>query len=119
MLPVLKHFPGHGSVPADSHVSLPVQTRSRAELDRIDLVPFRAAVEAGAPAVMVGHLDVRAIDPRVPSSLSRKVVTDLLREEMGFGGLVVTDALDMAGVTRGRDPDVRRCRPSEQVRTSS
>ena len=53
---------------------------------------------------MVGHLDVRAIDPRVPSSLSRKVVTDLLRDEMGFGGLVVTDALDMAGVTRGRDP---------------
>ena len=104
VLPVLKHFPGHGSVPADSHVTLPVQTRSRAELDRIDLVPFRAAVEAGAPAVMVGHLDVRAIDPRVPSSLSRKVVTDLLREEMGFGGLVVTDALDMAGVTRGRDP---------------
>ena len=104
VLPVLKHFPGHGSVPADSHVTLPVQSRSRAELDRIDLVPFRAAVEAGAPAVMVGHLDVRAIDPRVPSSLSRKVVTDLLREEMGFGGLVVTDALDMAGVTRGRDP---------------
>jgi len=104
VLPVLKHFPGHGSVPADSHLTLPVQTRSRAELDRIDLVPFRTAVEAGLPAVMVGHLDVRAIDPRVPSSLSRKVVTDLLRKEMSFGGLVVTDALDMAGVTRGRDP---------------
>lgn len=104
VLPVVKHFPGHGSVPTDSHVTLPVQDRSRAELDRIDLVPFRAAVEAGLPAVMVGHLDVRAIDPRVPSSLSRRVVTDLLREELGFGGLVVTDALDMAGVTRGRDP---------------
>lgn len=104
VLPVIKHFPGHGSVPADSHLTLPVQTRSRAELDRIDLVPFRRAVEAGLPAVMVGHLDVRAIDPRVPSSLSRKVVSDLLRTEMGFGGLVVTDALDMAGVTRGRDP---------------
>ena len=104
VLPVVKHFPGHGSVPADSHVTLPVQDRSRAELDRIDLVPFRAAVEAGLPAVMVGHLDVRAIDPRVPSSLSRRVVTDLLREELGFGGLVVTDALDMGGVTRGRDP---------------
>lgn len=104
VLPVIKHFPGHGSVPADSHVTLPVQTRSRAELDRIDLAPFRAAVDAGLPAVMVGHLDVRAIDPRVPSSLSRPVVTGLLREEVGFGGLVVTDALDMAGVTRDRDP---------------
>ena len=104
ILPVLKHFPGHGSVPADSHLTLPVQDRSRAELDEVDLVPFRAAVEAGLPAIMIGHLDVRAIDPRVPSSLSRAVVTELLRDEMGFGGLVVTDSLAMAGVTRGRDP---------------
>jgi beta-N-acetylhexosaminidase len=104
VLPVVKHFPGHGSVPADSHITLPVQTRSRAELAKTDLLPFAAAVEAGLPAVMVGHLDVRGIDPRVPSSLSRAVVTDLLRRELGFEGLVVTDSLSMAGVTRGRDP---------------
>jgi beta-N-acetylhexosaminidase len=104
VLPVVKHFPGHGSVPADSHLTLPVQTRSLEELDASDLVPFRSAVDAGLPAVMVGHLDVRAIDPRVPSSLSRKVVTDLLRDDLGFGGLVVTDSLAMAAVTRGRDP---------------
>ncbi len=104
VLPVIKHFPGHGSVPADSHLTLPVQTKSRRELDASDLVPFRRAVEAGLPAVMVGHLDVRAIDPRVPSSLSRAVVTDLLRDEVGFAGLVVTDSLAMAAVTRGRDP---------------
>lgn len=104
VLPVIKHFPGHGSVPADSHLTLPVQNRTREELDAFDLVPFRSAVEAGLPAVMVGHLDVRAIDPRVPSSLSRKVVTDLLRDELGFDGLVVTDSLAMAGVTRGRAP---------------
>lgn len=104
VLPVLKHFPGHGSVPADSHLTLPVQTKSRAELDASDLVPFRGAVAAGLPAVMVGHLDVRAVDPRVPSSLSRAVVTGLLRDELGFGGLVVTDSLAMAGVTRGRTP---------------
>ncbi|WP_139227706.1 glycoside hydrolase family 3 protein [Nocardioides alpinus] len=103
VLPVIKHFPGHGSVPADSHLTLPVQTKSRKDLDASDLVPFRAAVEAGLPAVMVGHLDVRAIDPRVPSSLSRKVVTGMLRDELGFEGLVVTDSLAMAGVTRGRD----------------
>jgi beta-N-acetylhexosaminidase len=104
VLPVIKHFPGHGSVPADSHLTLPVQTKSRRELDASDLVPFRRAVDAGLPAVMVGHLDVRAIDPRVPSSLSRAVVTDLLRDEVGFAGLVVTDSLAMAAVTRGRDP---------------
>ena len=103
VLPVVKHFPGHGSVPADSHLTLPVQTKSLEELEATDLVPFRSAVEEGLPAVMVGHLDVRAVDPRVPSSLSRKVVTGLLRQDLGFGGLVVTDALDMAGVTRGRD----------------
>jgi beta-N-acetylhexosaminidase len=104
VLPVVKHFPGHGSVPGDSHLTLPVQVKSRKELEATDLVPFRGAIEAGLPAVMIGHLDVRAIDPGVPSSLSRKVVTGLLRQELGFGGLVVTDALDMAGVTRGRDP---------------
>lgn len=104
VLPVIKHFPGHGSVPADSHLTLPVQTKSLEELEASDLVPFRTAVQAGLPAVMVGHLDVRAVDPRVPASLSRKVVTGLLRDELGFGGLVATDALDMAGVTRGRDP---------------
>jgi beta-N-acetylhexosaminidase len=104
VVPVVKHFPGHGSVPADSHLTLPVQTKTSAQLEATDLVPFRAAVEAGVPAVMVGHIDVRAVDPRVPSSLSRKVTTGLLREELGFGGLVVTDSLEMAAVTRGRDP---------------
>src|SRR6478735_9407716 len=104
VLPVIKHFPGHGSVPADSHLTLPVQTRSLADLEASDLVPFREAVAAGLPAVMVGHIDVRAVDPRMPSSLSRKVTTGLLRDELGFGGLVVTDSLRMAGVTRGRSP---------------
>ena len=104
VLPVIKHFPGHGSVPADSHLTLPVQGKTRAQLEASDLVPFARGIEAGLPAVMVGHLDVRAVDPRVPSSLSRKVVTGLLRDDLGFEGLVVTDSLEMAAVTRGRDP---------------
>ncbi len=104
VVPVLKHFPGHGSVPADSHLTLPVQTKSLADLEKSDLVPFREAVAAGLPSVMVGHIDVRAVDPHVPSSLSRKVVTGMLRDELGFGGLVVTDSLQMAGVVRGRSP---------------
>ena len=104
IVPVLKHFPGHGSVPADSHRTLPVQGRTLAQLRGTDLVPFADAVAAGASAIMVGHLDVRAVDPRVPGSLSRKVVTGLLRQDLGFEGLVVTDALDMAGVAAGRRP---------------
>jgi beta-N-acetylhexosaminidase len=98
VVPVLKHFPGHGSVPADSHVTLPVQTASPRTLATRDLLPFRQAVRAGAPAVMVAHIDVEAVDPGVPSSVSSPVVTGLLRRELGFEGLVVTDSLQMSAV---------------------
>ncbi|MEZ5193304.1 MAG: glycoside hydrolase family 3 N-terminal domain-containing protein [Nocardioides sp.] len=101
---MLKHFPGHGSVGSDSHRGLPVQRRSLAALRRTDLVPFRAGIEAGVPAVMVGHLDVRRLDPGVPSSLSRRVVTGLLRRDLGFQGLVVSDSLAMAAVAQSRRP---------------
>ena len=103
ILPVVKHFPGHGSVPADSHVELPVQTKSLPELTRSDLVPFDSAVSAGVASVMVAHIDVRAVDPGRPATLSRAVVTGLLRDRLGFDGLVVTDALDMAAVTQRHD----------------
>ncbi len=99
ILPVIKHFPGHGSVPADSHQELPVQDKSLRRLMRTDLVPFRAGVADGISAVMVAHIDVRAVHPGMPSSLSRQVVTGLLRQRLGFDGLVVTDALNMQAVT--------------------
>ncbi len=102
VVPVIKHFPGHGSVPADSHLTLPVQTKTRAELLASDLVPFERGIADGISAVMVGHLDVRAIDPGVPSSVSKKVVTGLLRDRLGFDGLVVTDSLQMQGVAGSR-----------------
>lgn len=98
ILPVVKHFPGHGSVPADSHVELPVQDRTLRQLREIDLVPFRAGVKRGAPSVMVAHIDVRAVDPGVPATLSRPVVRGLLRRDLGFRGLAVTDAMNMAAV---------------------
>jgi beta-N-acetylhexosaminidase len=98
VLPVVKHFPGHGSLSTDSHLALAVQRRSLAQLRRTDLVPFRAAVAAGLPALMTGHIDVRAVDRGVPASISRKVTTGLLRGDLGYDGLVVTDALDMGGV---------------------
>ncbi|MET1058512.1 MAG: glycoside hydrolase family 3 protein [Nocardioides sp.] len=100
VVPVLKHFPGHGSLTTDSHVALPVQKRTRAQLDKVDLRPFREAIDQDAPAVMVGHIDVRAIDPGRPASVSRKVITGLLRHDLGFRGLVVTDSLGMDGVEK-------------------
>lgn len=98
--PTLKHFPGHGALTADSHLTLPTQRRSAAELERTDYVPFRAGIDAGLPSVMVGHIDVRAVDPGVPASLSRAVITGELRDRLGFDGLVVTDALDMQAVAQ-------------------
>jgi beta-N-acetylhexosaminidase len=95
---VAKHYPGHGSVPADSHETLPVQDASDARLAERDLVPFAAAARAGVPAVMVAHIAVQAWDPGVPASLS-PVAYSALRERTGFAGLAVTDALDMGAVT--------------------
>jgi beta-N-acetylhexosaminidase len=98
ILPVVKHFPGHGSVPADSHVSLPVQDKTLSQLRRSDLVPFAEGVSQGVPSVMSAHIDVRAVDAGTPSTLSRPVVTGLLRRELGFRGLAVTDAMNMGAV---------------------
>jgi beta-N-acetylhexosaminidase len=95
-----KHFPGHGDTEVDSHTTLPTLAVDRAHLDAIELPPFRAALAAGVDSVMIGHLAVPALDPEgLPATLSRPIVTGLLRDEMGFDGLVVTDALIMGGVT--------------------
>lgn len=106
----VKHFPGHGDTAVDSHMSLPLLPFDRERLDRVELVPFRAAIAAGVDAVMIGHLSLPEIDSSgAPSSLSRAVVTGLLREQVGFDGLICTDCLEMRGVaTQGRDfgPDV-------------
>ena len=96
--PVGKHFPGHGATTVDSHHRLPVVAASMARLHAHDLAPFRAAIRSGLDAVMVGHLVVRAVDPRTPATLSPAVVGGLLRERLGFGGLVVSDALEMGAI---------------------
>jgi len=92
----LKHFPGHGHTTADSHKELPVVSLSRAEWQRQDRPPFAAGVAAGAQLVMSGHLDVAAIDPGVPATFSRKVMTRVLRDDLKFTGVAVTDAMNMA-----------------------
>jgi beta-N-acetylhexosaminidase len=98
---VAKHFPGHGDTEIDSHLALAVLGVERARLDAVELVPFRAAVAAGVDGVMTAHMAVPALDPLAglwPATLSAPVLTGLLRGELGFGGLVVTDALHMDGV---------------------
>lgn len=96
-----KHFPGHGDTHIDSHASLGVIEASRQRLDRVELVPFRRAIEAHVDAIMSSHLRIPAIDPDpVPATMSRKVMHDLLRQELGFTGLIVSDAMDMGGITK-------------------
>ncbi|HUK30528.1 MAG TPA: glycoside hydrolase family 3 N-terminal domain-containing protein [Candidatus Acidoferrum sp.] len=98
-LATAKHFPGHGDTSVDSHLGLPRISADAKRLDKVELVPFRAAISAAASAIMTGHLSVPALEPdqNVPATLSRNILTGLLRKKLGFRGLLVTDALDMAG----------------------
>jgi beta-N-acetylhexosaminidase len=98
LIPVAKHFPGHGRTPLDSHVALPDVGATLGDLERADLIPFRAALGAGCPAVMVAHVRYRALDPALPASLSAEVIGGLLRGRLGFSGLVLSDDLEMAAV---------------------
>ncbi len=110
MLVTAKHFPGHGDTATDSHLGLAQVTGDRARLGAVELPPFQRAIEAGVDAVMVAHVTVPALDPepnRVATT-STPIVTGLLQEEMGFKGIVVTDALDMAGLTRLYATDIGR-----------
>ncbi len=96
----VKHFPGHGSTTIDSHTGLPRIDADRATLDRIELAPFRAAIAVGVPAIMSAHIVVPALDPTpgLPVTLSKPVLTDLLRGTLGFGGVIVTDDLEMGAL---------------------
>jgi beta-N-acetylhexosaminidase len=111
MIATGKHFPGHGDTGTNSHLALPVVTVSRARLDSVELVPFRAAIAAGVGAIMTFHGSMPALDSSgVPGTLSPKVNTDLLRRQLGFHGLIVSDAMDMRGVldTYGPTQSVQR-----------
>jgi beta-N-acetylhexosaminidase len=101
LIPVAKHFPGHGRTPVDSHLALPEVDVSLADLERTELVPFRRALAAGCPAVMVAHVRYPALDPEWAASMSAPVISGLLRERLDFGGLVLSDDLEMAAVRNG------------------
>ena len=102
VLAVGKHFPGHGDTQTDSHHDLPYLGFSRKRLDSLELYPFKELIKRGIGGIMVAHLDVPALDPinKRPTTLSHEVVTDLLRNEMGFEGIIFTDALNMKGATK-------------------
>ncbi|MCW3462329.1 glycoside hydrolase family 3 N-terminal domain-containing protein [Chitinophaga nivalis] len=97
-----KHFPGHGDTNVDSHFDLPSINKTREQLDSLELYPFREAIAAGVGSVMIAHLNIPAIDkrPNTPTSISYNAVTKLLKNELGYKGLIVTDALEMKGIAK-------------------
>ena len=106
MLATVKHFPGHGDTDVDSHLGLPIIHHARARLERMELVPFRAGIAAGADAVMTAHIELPALDPTpaTPATFSPAIVERLLREELGFDGLVFTDSMRMRAVSELMPP---------------
>ncbi len=106
LIATAKHFPGHGDTDLDSHILLPVIKADRERLEKVELYPYRRAIEAGVGAIMVSHLVVPALDPtpNLPATLSSAILTGLLRGQMGFRGLIVTDAMEMGGVTNAYPP---------------
>jgi len=104
---VAKHFPGHGDTSVDSHFGLPEVTHTRAQLKAIDLPPFRAAIRERVDTIMTAHVVLRSVDPSgAPATMSKPILTGLLRGELDYDGLIVTDALDMGGATATYPPDV-------------
>ncbi|GAA3947120.1 glycoside hydrolase family 3 N-terminal domain-containing protein [Chitinophaga oryziterrae] len=97
-----KHFPGHGDTDVDSHLDMPTIRKTRAQLDSLELYPFRQAIAAGVGSIMIAHLYVPAIDstPNTPTSISYNTITKLLKQELGYKGIVITDALEMKGIAK-------------------
>jgi beta-N-acetylhexosaminidase len=106
VIATLKHFPGHGDTDVDSHLGLPVIKHPRERLEKIELPPFRMGIAAGADAVMTAHIEMPAFDPApgTPTTLSRPIVSGVLRKDLGFQGLIYTDSMGMQGVTKMHGP---------------
>lgn len=99
VIPVVKHFPGHGDTQVDSHFGLPIVRKSLKDLEKFELVPFKEAIDKGCDAVMVSHIVMEKIDSENPATLSKKVINDLLRDKMNFSGLVITDDMNMKAIS--------------------
>lgn len=105
VLVTAKHFPGHGDTSVDSHIGLPVLNVDRPRMEKVELVPFRAAIAAGVDSIMSAHMAVPAIDSQgSPATVSGRLINGLLRDELGFDGIIITDAMDMGGLTKQYPP---------------
>jgi CubicO group peptidase (beta-lactamase class C family) len=114
VLATAKHFPGHGDTQTDSHLDLPLVNVSKARMDSVELLPYRALFRRNLGAVMIAHLEVPAYEPRkIPSTLSPSIVDQLLKNQLGFAGLVVTDAMDMGALVNGFGSDSSAVRAVE------
>lgn len=98
VIPAVKHFPGHGDTSVDSHESMPTVSKTLEELEQMELIPFRAAIDAGVDVVMTSHIALPKLGTNDPATMSEKVITDLLREDLGFNGVVITDDLTMGAM---------------------
>ncbi|MBO9130764.1 beta-N-acetylhexosaminidase [Bacillus sp. 165] len=99
VIPTIKHFPGHGDTAVDSHIGLPIVRKTKQQLYKTELKPFQAAIKNGADMVMVAHIQYPYIDSAKPASLSKTLITGLLRDELGFDGVVITDDLEMGAIS--------------------
>ena len=103
IVPVVKHFPGHGDTSVDSHIGLPVVNKDLTELSDFELIPFKEAIKNNVDAIMVSHILLNKIDPNYPSSMSKAVITDMLRENLKFPGVVITDDMTMGAIVKYYD----------------
>ena len=100
MIVSLKHFPGHGDTSIDSHLSLPKIDRTYRQLDSVDFMPFKSCIDSGVNGIMSAHIYLSAIDSKqLPATLSKKIMTDILRDSLGFKGLVFSDGMNMKGIS--------------------
>jgi len=104
IIAVAKHFPGHGNTSTDSHKGIPRVTRSLEEIESIDLLPFKVAIDAGVDLVMTSHIIFDALDPEHPATLSSLILIDYLRDKLGFKGVVITDSFNMGSIQKSYDP---------------
>ncbi|MBN1944092.1 MAG: beta-N-acetylhexosaminidase [Bradymonadales bacterium] len=100
ILACAKHFPGHGDTLVDSHLDLPIVLHGRARFQQVEWVPFQGAIEADVPMIMTAHLQVPSLDPHWPATLSRDILTEILRQELGFTGVIISDDLEMGAMSR-------------------
>jgi beta-N-acetylhexosaminidase len=103
VISVIKHFPGHGDTSIDSHVNLPFLDNDMDRLKSFELVPFKGAIQNQADAVMVAHILLNKIDPQNPASISKIIITDLLRKQLNFNGLIITDDMTMGAIVKNYD----------------